>query len=73
MNSQRLALLFRPYIARELPGWGRLVDALGIGGIDNLNPRKYCLSATVLEGARHGGRVMAPCGLSSMLLPIPKL
>ena len=39
MNSQRLALLFRPYIARELPGWGRLVDALGIGGIDNLNPR----------------------------------
>jgi len=54
MNSQRLALLFRPYIARELPGWGRLVDALGIGGIDNLNPRWRKAPTISVPGKLHG-------------------
>ncbi|MEO1251441.1 MAG: FkbM family methyltransferase [Pseudomonadota bacterium] len=39
MLSRNLAYLFRPYIRRELPGWGRIYRALGIAGVDNLNPK----------------------------------
>ena len=39
MGYPRLPFLFRPYLMRELPGWGKLTHLLDINGIDNVIPR----------------------------------
>jgi FkbM family methyltransferase len=54
LRSPSLCYVIRPYTVREMPGWGRLIDALGINGIDNTNPR-WRLAPTVLaRGKAHG-------------------
>jgi FkbM family methyltransferase len=38
MDYPRLPFFFRSYFVHEMPGWGKLYEALGLGGIDNRNP-----------------------------------
>ena len=54
MGTPRLPFLFRPYILRELPGWGKLLDLLNIGGIDNVNPRWRTAPKRTSRGKVHG-------------------
>jgi FkbM family methyltransferase len=54
MTTPRLPLLLRPYIAHEMPGWGRLFRALRIGGIDNQNPRWRDANTILTFGKLHG-------------------
>ena len=54
MRNPILPFLFRPYIWRELPGWGRLYQWLKIGGIDNVNPVWRNAGTYSARGKRHG-------------------
>jgi FkbM family methyltransferase len=38
-SKPMLPFLFRWYVRGEFPGWGRLYQHFGMGGIDNINPR----------------------------------
>ncbi len=53
----KLAFLLRPYIRRELPGWGKLFHLLGIHGIDNTNPRWRDAPTVYDRGKVHDYRV----------------
>jgi FkbM family methyltransferase len=57
MDYPRLPLLFRPYIAREMPGWGKLFPLLGIDGIHNVNPRWRKAPKRTIRGKMHGYRM----------------
>lgn len=57
MPSPRLAFLFRPYIARELPGWGRLFSGLGIHGVDNASGLWRDAPTLTIRGKAHGYRM----------------
>lgn len=48
------AVAVRPYIWRELPGWGRLVRLVRLDGIDNRNPYWSRPRRRVLRGKLHG-------------------
>jgi hypothetical protein len=54
LRSASLCRLVRPYTVREMPGWGRLIDALGINGIDNTNPRWRRVPTVLARGKAHG-------------------
>ena len=54
MNLSRFPLLLRPYIVRELPGWGRLINLLGIRGVDNVNPKWRDAGIVFVRGKLHG-------------------
>jgi FkbM family methyltransferase len=54
MGYPKLPFLFRPYFYYELPGWGKLFSALGIGGIDNLNPSWQDAPTFLTRGKSHG-------------------
>ncbi len=54
MSFPRLPFLFRPYLARELPGWGRLSALLGIEGVDNASDRWREAPTRTVRGSRHG-------------------
>jgi FkbM family methyltransferase len=54
MDYPLLPFLFRPYLKRELPGWGKLTNLLGINGIDNLNPRWRTAPKRTIRGKVHG-------------------
>jgi len=49
-----LPFLLRPYILHELPGWGKLFEALDLGGIDNTNPRWRDAPTRTIRGKNHG-------------------
>ena len=52
--SAKLSRFARPYIVRELPGWGRLMKALQIDGINNVNPKWRDAPTVTVRGKRHG-------------------
>ena len=54
MAYPRLPFLFGPYFFYELPGWGKLFSALGLGGIDNENRRWRDGPTLQTRGKRHG-------------------
>jgi FkbM family methyltransferase len=54
MRYARFPFLFRPYLMHELPGWGKLANLIGIGGIDNLNPRWRAAPKKTIRGKAHG-------------------
>jgi hypothetical protein len=52
-----LPFLFRPYIRRELPGWGKLFHWLKLGGINNVNPHWRSAPTYTARGKWHGYRM----------------
>jgi|SRR5271166_521811 len=54
MGTPFLPMAFRPYIFRELPGWGRLYEWLGAGGLDNKNPHWHGAPIRIARGKIHG-------------------
>jgi FkbM family methyltransferase len=54
MSYPRLPFLFRSYFVYELPAWDKLYHALGLGGIDNQNPRWRQGPTFQTRGKRHG-------------------
>lgn len=54
MPYPRLPFLFRWYLRRELPGWGRLYNRLNIHGIDNISPRWRDAPTLTTRGKSHG-------------------
>jgi len=57
MNRAKLAYLARPYIHRELPGWGKILKFLKIEGVDNTNPQWRDAPVVSDRGKYHGYRV----------------
>lgn len=57
-----LAYLARPYIWRELPGWGKLYSALRIGGVDNTNAVWRDAPTKTVRGKSHGYLVQTDLG-----------
>ena len=47
-------MLIRPYIYHELPGWGRLFNYAGIGGIKNTNSKWRDAPTRLMRGKGHG-------------------
>ncbi len=54
MVHPRLPFLLRPYLSHELPGWSRLMSALHLDGIDNVNPRWKEAPKLQTRGKLHG-------------------
>jgi FkbM family methyltransferase len=54
MDYPRLAFLLRPYLKRELPGWGKLFRLLHIDGIDNTNPYWRHAPKRTIRSKAHG-------------------
>jgi FkbM family methyltransferase len=54
MPAPTLPFLFRPYLLRELPGWGKLYHGLKIHGVDNTSERWRDAPTRTIRGKDHG-------------------